>query len=64
MAKGDYLTKPQFGTPKDDIERAACTWLEANVGTTGETVMQSLTAVMRGLIRDSHAARNADGGMK
>lgn len=49
MAKGDYLTKPQFGTPKDDIERTACAWLEANVGTTGEAVMQSLATVMRGL---------------
>jgi hypothetical protein len=47
MPSGSYLTKPQFGIPTDDIERTAVTWLEANAGTTGESVMKSLAAVIR-----------------
>lgn len=47
MAKGDYLTKPQFGTPRDEIERKVADWLEANVGMTGESVMRSLANLVR-----------------
>lgn len=47
MPKGGYLTKPQFGTPRDGVESAAAAWLEANVGTTGEGVMRSLADLIK-----------------
>lgn len=47
MAKGDYLTKPRFGKPADDIEQKAADWLEANCGYEGEAVMKSLAELIR-----------------
>lgn len=47
MAKGDYLTKSQFGTPRDAIEQAAHNWLEANVCVTGEAIMRSLADLIK-----------------
>jgi hypothetical protein len=47
MAKGDYLTKPRFGKPADDIEQKAADWLEANCGYEGEEIMRSLADLIR-----------------
>lgn len=47
MPKGDYLTKPMFGTPRDGIEQAALDWLEVHVGEYGETVMRSLADLIK-----------------
>ena len=40
-----------FGTPGDDVERAAHDWLQANCGHEGATVMQSLATLIKELIR-------------
>lgn len=47
MPKGDYLTKPMFGTPADGIEQAAADWLEVHVGEYGEAVMRSLAELIK-----------------
>lgn len=53
MAKGDYLTKHNFGKPADAIEQAAADWLEANCGCEGEEVMKSLANLIRSYVPDA-----------
>lgn len=47
MPKGDYLTKPLFGSPRDAIEQAAADWLEVHVGEYGEPIMRSLADLIK-----------------
>lgn len=55
MAKGDYLTRPQFPGARDEIERMAAKWLEENCGHTGESVMRSLADLIKSVLtKDAH----------
>lgn len=48
MPKGNYLTKPQFGTNwENPTEVAAAAWLEQHCGETGEAVTRSLADLIR-----------------
>lgn len=40
-------SKPDFGTPTDECEKAAHAWLTENLDLEGESVMQSLGEVIR-----------------
>lgn len=55
MPKGDYLTKPMFGAPRDDVERAARDWLEVHVGEYGEDVMRSLADLIKSELKRNRA---------
>lgn len=46
------LKSPDFGTPKDNIERAAHKWLTENLGREGSSIMQSLANVIRSFVEN------------
>jgi hypothetical protein len=61
--KGAYLTKDYYGPPIDDYEMAAKKWLQANNGTEGPEVMQSLGSLLRDASRPSPSGESVSEGL-